>query len=164
MTNVTAAKFAPIVSRNAVDEATHDALRMFVGRGRAYSTKELQRASGVPKRMIECAVAPVDSVEFRPLAREHFWSLALALGAPFLNHVTTVLANVGTFNLPNDELPAPGAVAADSAQDNAEIAEAARDGRFCANDHRKLWVVGQDMIERGMAFIGLGKQRRKVAA
>lgn len=164
MNNVTSAKFAPIVSRNAVDEAHHDALRLFVGRGKPYSVKELARASGVPARMIESGVAPADGGDFRPLARDHFWSIALTLGAPFLNHITTVLANVGAFNLPNDELPQPCELVADSAEDHAEIAEAGRDGQFGANDHGKLWVVGQGFIQRGMQLVGLGKSGRRKAA
>lgn len=156
MQNVTSVNFSPIVPRSASDEATHDALHMLVGRGKPYSVKELQNASGVKDRCIEAAMAPVGGEHFRRLAPENFWSIAQALGAPFLNHITTVLANVGAFNLPNDELPQPGEFAAESAEDHAQIAVAAADGKFGANDHGKLWLVGQECIQRGMQLVGLG--------
>lgn len=164
MSNVTSAKFSPVVSRAAVDETIHDALRQFVGRGKPYSVKELQRDSGVPARMIESAVAPVGSTDFRPLAREYFWSIAQALGAPFLNQVANTLANVGVFNLPNAELPQAGAVVAESAEDHAAIAMAASDGKFSAKDHPRLWLVGQEFIQRGMQLVGLGKPHGKAKA
>lgn len=160
MTNIHKAEFSTIVSRTSVDEAIHDALHKCVGHGRKVSVKQLQRDSGVNARMIGAAMAAVEDVEFRRLARENFWSIARVLGAGFLNELLPQLAHQGAFDLPDEALPHPGAVAADSAEDHAVIAVAAADGRFCANDHRKLWLVGKDYIERGMQLVGLGKHRR----
>jgi hypothetical protein len=162
MQNVTAVNFSPIVSRIAVDAAIHDALRQFVGRGKRYSVKVLANKSGVKDRCIEAAVAPVDGEDFRPLSRENLWSIMAVLGADFANHIMH-LANLGAFDLPDEPLPRPAELVAESAQDHAQIAVAAADGKFCANDHGKLWSVGHDFIERGMQLVGLGKARRAAA-
>lgn len=161
MASVASADFEPIVSRNAVDEAVRDALRLFVGRGRRYTAKQLARGTGVPARMIESAVAPLDSTEFRPLARDHFWSILLFLRGQFANELLPRLAHIGAFDLPDEELPAPGDLVAESAEGHAKIAVAAADGEFCERDRPKLWLVGQDYIERGMQLVGLGKSVRK---
>lgn len=162
MSNVHKVNFQPIVSRSCVDETIGVALHTFVGRGRPYSVKQLSNVSGVKDRCIEAAMAPVDSVEHRALNRENLFSITKVLGADFANRIWP-LAGIGAFNLPQQELPHPGEVAAESAEDHAEIARAAADGKFCAADHRKLWAVGQGFIQRGMQLVGLGKERAKAA-
>lgn len=162
MHNVTSAEFSSIVSRATVDEAIYTALHAFVGHRRPYSVKQLQKESGVKARMIESAMAPIDSVEHRRLNHENLFSITKVLGADFANRIWP-LAGIGAFNLPSQELPHPGEVAAESAEDHAEIARAAADGTFCQADRRKLWAVGQGFIQRGMQLVGLGKHRRAAA-
>lgn len=164
MAVVASADFEPIVSRSAVDDATHDALRIFVGRGRRYSVKQLARGTGVPQRMIEAAIAPVGDTEFRPLSRDHFWSIMRFLRAPFANEVMAKLAHMGAFDLPDDELPAPGEIVAESAEDHAALARAASDGEFCELDHANLRVVGEEHIERGMQLVSISRRGRRARA
>lgn len=136
-----------LVSRSAARSAVRDALRLYVGRGRRYSVKQLSNGTGVPDRLIECAIADIDSADYRPLAYECLLSISLFLGSAFTAEWLK-LARQGAFDLPDEDLP-PGAIAAESAEDTAIIARAAIDGEF--QDHEKpgLHVVGQRMIERG---------------
>jgi hypothetical protein len=160
----------PNVSRNEIDEAIHDAIRLFVGRGRRYSVKQLARGSGVPARMIESIMAPLDNSEFRPLARDHFWSIAAFLRAPFMNELLPKLAHMGAFDLPDEELPAPGELVSEIANDTAEVAHLARGGQYDPDDHRSWRNVGERSVERGMQMIANARQwikahtpRRKAA-
>jgi hypothetical protein len=161
MSNVRTVQFRPVVSRNAVDDAIGKALCRFVGRGRPYSVKQLSNLTGVKDRCIEAAKYPEGS-DYRPLSRENLFSIMAVLGADFATQVLAV-AHLGAFDLPKEAAPHPGELCAESAEDHAVIAGAAADGRFCANDHGKLWSVGHDFIERGMQLVGLGKARRAAA-
>jgi hypothetical protein len=72
-----------LVSRNSIRETLRNALKLYVGRGRRYSVKELSNATGVADRMIECAMCEPDDPDFRPLTLENLASLCKFLGAPF---------------------------------------------------------------------------------
>jgi hypothetical protein len=163
MNNVRKVQFRPVVSRSMLDCAVSEALCKFVGRGKRFtSVKHLSRASGVNVRMLEAAKNP-DSTDYRPLNRENLFSVMLVAGADFTNELLPQLAHQGAFDLPPQVLPSPGELCAESAEDHLVIAVAAKDGRFCAQDHGKLWRVGQDFIERGMQLVGMGKRRRVAA-
>lgn len=118
-----------------------------MGRGRRYTVKQLSNGTGVPDRLIECAVVDPDSPDFRPLALECLLSISRFLGAKFTTEWLR-LADQGAFDLPEGSVP-PGAIAADSAEDTAVIARAAADGEFGEHEKPDLHVVGQRMIERG---------------
>jgi hypothetical protein len=77
-----------LVSRNSVRETLRAALRLYVGRGRRYSVKELSNGSGVPDRMIESALCEPDDPDYRPLTLENLASLTSFLGAPFASAFT----------------------------------------------------------------------------
>lgn len=47
------ADIALLVSRNAANTAWRDAIRLFVGRGRRYSCKQVELSTGIRCRMIE---------------------------------------------------------------------------------------------------------------
>lgn len=146
------ADFEPLISRNALDEQVHDALRLFVGRGRRYSVKQLAKGAGIPERMIESAIAPLDSTEFRPLARENLWSVIAFLRAPFTNELLA-LVQQGAFDLPEGDLPPAARMAADCANDTAHVAEIAADQTLTHEDRQTLKLVGQRSVERGMHMI-----------
>lgn len=115
-----AANFGTIVSRNSAREKVRDALRLYVGRGRRYSVKELSNGTGVPDRKIECAMCDVDSTDYRPLQHEELLSIAKFLGAPFAS-VYLELCGLGAFELADGQIPLPKVLAsADQPEDTAE--------------------------------------------
>jgi hypothetical protein len=144
-----------LVSRNEVSANVARALSLFVGRGRRYSVKQLSNATGVPDRLIECAKCDPASEDHRPLHPEHLLSLSRFLGAAFTSE-WMVLACQGAFDLPDCEIPTPGTLAADDAQDTAEIVRRAADGEFCPDDHKALKAVGHREIQRGMKLVAMG--------
>jgi hypothetical protein len=111
-----------LVSRNAVREKVRDALKLYVGRGRRYSVKELSNGSGVPDRMIESAMCEPDDPEYRPLTLENLSSIAKFLGAPFAS-VYLELSGLGAFELMDGQPPLPRVLA------HAEMPESPADER-----------------------------------
>lgn len=143
-----------LVSRAAAREAFAQALCMFVGRGRKYSVKQLSNATGVPDRRIEDAKVSPEEPHYRPVDLEHVLSITRFLGPEFTSEWLRI-ADQGAFWLPDaGDLP-PGELAAESAEDNAEIARRAADGKFCRDDKKVLRPVGIRMMARG-AQIALG--------
>jgi len=148
------ANIAPVVSRTAARTAIGDALRLYVGRGRRYSVKQLSNATGVPDRAIECAMCDPEGTDYRSLPIEYLLSIAGFLGSDFANEWMR-LARLGAFDLPDEDVPPPGMLAAEHARDNAEIVVRAADGEFDDEDCRALRVVGEREIARGMRLVGL---------
>jgi hypothetical protein len=108
-----------LVSRNSVRETLRAALRLYVGRGRRYSVKELSNGSGVPDRMIESALCEPDDPDYRPLTLENLASLTSFLGAPFASAFLE-LAGLGAFEL-SGQPPLPNVLAsADASEDVSE--------------------------------------------
>jgi hypothetical protein len=95
-----------LVSRSSVRERIKDALRLYVGRGRRYSVKELSNGTGVPDRMIESAMCAVDDPDYRPLTLENLLSIAKFLGPTFAS-VYLELAGLGAFELMEGQPPLP---------------------------------------------------------
>lgn len=95
-----------LVSRNSVRERMRGALRLYVGRGRRYSVKELSNGTGVADRLIESAMCEVDSPDFRPLSQEALASIAKFLGAQFASHYLE-LSGLGAFELMDGQIPLP---------------------------------------------------------
>jgi hypothetical protein len=113
------AGIAPLVSRNLVRERLGDALRLYVGRGRRYSVKELSNATGVPDRCIEAAKCDPDDPDYRPLTLENLASLCRFLGAPFASAFLE-MSGLGAFEL-SDQPPLPHVLSkADDAEDASE--------------------------------------------
>lgn len=116
------ANFQLLVSRNAAREKVRDALRLFVGRGRRYSVKELCNGTGVADRMIESALCDPDSPDYRQLKTEEMLSIAKFLGAPFASAYLE-LAGLGAFELMDGQIPLPKVLAT---AEQAESADAER--------------------------------------
>jgi hypothetical protein len=108
---------ALIVSRNAAREKLRDALRLYVGRGRRYSVKELSNGTGVPDRMIESAMCQVDDPDYRPLTLENLLSIAYFLGAQFASAFLEP-AGLGAFELMDGQIPLPKVLATADAPDD----------------------------------------------
>ncbi len=94
MADNSSANFPPLVSREQAENAFGDALRLFVGRGRRYSVKQLANATGVKDRAIECAMCPSGSVDFRPLHMGAQYSIQKFLGAVFTSEVIAIIDQV----------------------------------------------------------------------
>lgn len=146
-----------LVSRNAHAEKVRRALRLYVGRGRHYSVKELSNGTGVPDRCIESAMCDPESTDWRQLRPEQLASIAKFLGAPFAS-VYLELSGLGAFELFEGQPPLPGVLAAADAADTAEIALRAADGEFDAEDRRALKEVGHREIQRGMTLVSLSEK------
>jgi hypothetical protein len=109
----------PLVSRNAIRERVRDAMRLYVGRGRRYSVKELSSGAGVPTRAIEAAMCFVNDENYRPLALENLASICSFLGAPFASAFLDP-CGLGAFEL-SGQPPLPKVLAtADAGEDVAE--------------------------------------------
>jgi hypothetical protein len=104
-TSADAAGIEILVSRNLARERTRSALRLFVGRGRRYTVKELSNGTGVPDRMIEAAMCAVDDTDYRPLTLENLMSIGTFLGAPFVSAFLEP-CGLGAFEL-SDQQPLP---------------------------------------------------------
>jgi hypothetical protein len=114
-----AADIAPLISRNSIRETLRDALRLYVGRGRRYSVKELSNATGVADRMIECAMCEPDDPDFRPLALENLASLCKFLGTPFASAFLAP-CELGAFEL-SGQPPLPKVLC--QVEPNVDVAE-----------------------------------------
>lgn len=141
-----------LISRSAARSSVRDALRLYVGRGRRYSVKQLSNGTGVPDRLIESATCDPDSGDYRALCLEHLLSIAKFLGAVFTSEIIG-LAGQGAFDLPEVDLPRPGEIAVDSSQCAAKTVEAAADGVIDLGERRDLKTVGQRDIARGMVLV-----------
>lgn len=157
MTPSQSADFPLLVSRERAGNTIGDALRLFVGRGRRYSVKQLSNATGVKDRVIECAMCKADTADYRPLPPEALLSLMSFLGATFTSEWAG-LAQQAAFDLPDDGDPNPGDVACDTADDAAKVTRAAMDGDFGDNERPDLRVVGVRMMSRGAQLAALGRR------
>ena len=146
------AGIAPNVSRTKLYEAFGTALRLFIGRGKRHSYKDVERGAGVSARMIEAYRYDLDHEEWREPKIEHIFSIAGFIGPDFTNEILPLIGQ-GAFWLPEDDLP-PGDLAADMADDNAEVTRRAKDGSF-KGDEKALKVVGRRMMERGAVLVAL---------
>lgn len=157
MSEKNTANFPQLVSREQSGNAIGKALRLYVGRGRQYSVKQLSNGTGIKDRVIECAMCAPDTVDYRPLPNDALLSIALFLGADFTNE-WLCLAQQGAFLLADGD-PDPGELAADNSDDNATIVRAAIDGEFCPDERRDLKQVGSRMVSRGATLVALSARR-----
>lgn len=157
MTSSHSADFEPLISRELAASTIDAALRLFVGRGRRHSVRQLSVGTGVKERIIESAMAR--GAEYRPLSPEAWLSISLFLGADFMNEILRV-ARMGAYDLPDDRDPDLSRVAAESVEDAATISRMAADG-FQRGNAASLAAVGTHKIERGMQLVAFA---RKAAA
>lgn len=146
-----------LVSREQVGNAISSALRLFVGRGRRYSVKQLSNATGVKDRVIECAMCRADSLDYRPLSLEALASVGRFLGAEFTNEWMPLMMQ-GAFDL-TDEEPDPGALAADTSEDSAKLVRNAVDGTFDNDCPREMKGIGTRMVSRGAQIVAMTGRR-----
>ncbi|AJA07429.1 hypothetical protein SKP52_02470 [Sphingopyxis fribergensis] len=158
MPDNTSATFVPLVSREQAWNKFAAAIRLYAGRGRRYSFKQLANGAGVKDRVIECALHDPSNVDFRPMPFEAQMSIARFLGAEFTNEWFH-LAGQGAFDLPDEDAPTPGELAADIATEGAEVVRMAADGVFCGEDRKRLRAIGSEKIERGQMLVGLTERR-----
>jgi len=145
----------PNVSRTKLYEAFGNALRLYIGRGKRHSYKDVERGAGVSARMIEAYRHDLDHEEWREPKIEHIFSIAGFIGPDFTNEILPLIGQ-GAFYLPEDDMP-PGDFAADLADDNAEVTRRAKDGSF-KGDEQALKVVGRRMMSRGAALVALDRR------
>lgn len=96
------ANFPLLVSREQGENGFGDALRLFVGRGRRYSVKQLSNATGVKDRAIECAMCLSGHVDFRPLNMGQILSICKFLGPLFTSEWLAPAEQQATFLTPAD--------------------------------------------------------------
>src|SRR4051812_14809303 len=89
-----------LISRSAANETFRDALRLFVGRGKRFSVKQVSNATGIKDRMLESFMAVVDSTDFRKPDLEEVLTLAQFLGPRFTSELL-VPTEQGAFWLPS---------------------------------------------------------------
>lgn len=147
MTFQSSANNNALISRSTAREAFGKALRLYVGRGKRYSVKQLSNGTGIPDRIIECAIADPWGGDYRDPRLDAVLSLSAFLGPDFTTEWLS-LAGQGAFELPDDEETPPGIVAADQSDDTAAITRCAADGCF-GNDAATLRPVGLRLIARG---------------
>lgn len=157
--SIQSAGIEPIVSRASHFEAVRKSLDVFVGRGKRYSYKAVERGSGVPARMIEAYRYPLDHEEWRAIKPEELASLFAFFGPEFTTEYLSAVVEQGAYWLPTGDEPDPARMAADSAEDAAVVTRAAADRRFDDNERQQLKVVGQRKIERGHQLVALGGRR-----
>jgi transcriptional regulator with XRE-family HTH domain len=152
VSNGNSANISLLVSRSEARQVFRDALRLYVGRGRRFSVKQLSNATGVPDRVIECMISNVESGDYRAPQIEHLLSISKFLREEF---ATEWLAPAGlaAFDLPDMDLPPPGELVAECANDTAEVAGRAADGEFCHDDRRALLSIGHRSVKRGVEII-----------
>jgi hypothetical protein len=108
----------PLVSREEIRERIRKALNLFVGRGRRFSVEELSTGSGVQKRAIQAALAPINDENYRPLTLENLASVAKFLKAPFAS-VYLELSELGAFEL-SGQPPLPHVLASADQSETTE--------------------------------------------
>ena len=146
------AAIEPLVRRNQHFFAVGKALRLLVGRGRRYTYKDVQRGAGVPERMLRAFKEDPGHEEFRPIAPEQFASLVVFLGADFTSeYLEGISAGQGAYDLPDEDVPPPGVIAADAAEDSATLSRMAVDGGYSGKPELK--VMGSRMVSRGAGLV-----------
>lgn len=154
MTFMCSADLSPRISRNVAGNAINAALRKFVGRGKPYTVRELAEKAKLKDRVIECAMCHPEDPEYRRLTPEALFSIIDVLGAPFTTEMLKVTRQA-TYST-DLEIAEPGEIVADCAADTAEVARAAKDGRFNVRERRAMAEVGQRHIDRGMVLVAMG--------
>lgn len=133
------ADFSTLVSRNAAREKFTKALRLYVGRGRFYSVKQLSNGTGIPDRLIEAAMASPDSEEYREPNLDAILSLSAFLGPEFTSEWLAP-AGQGAFDVPEGDEPTDR-IAVDAVQDAASLVG--------SPDTAELRSIGTRMMVRG---------------
>ena len=141
-----------LVSRSAAGLALSQSLRLFVGRGRRYSYKQIRRGTGIPERMLECYLQEPDHPDWRPIKPEELASLFYFLRADFATDYLERIAGLCAYEKPEPDAMPPGDIAADIAEDAAQITRAAADNDFGPN----VRSIGTRLMSRGAQLRHMG--------
>lgn len=145
---------SPIVSRAAAGLALSQSLRLFVGRGRRYSYKQVQRGAGISARMLECYRQEPDHEDWRPIKPEELASLYLFLGSDFTTDYLERVARQGAYELPEPDDLSHAEIAADLSEGTAQVMRAAADNDFGEN----VRSIGTKLMCRGAQLRHLGSR------
>ncbi len=156
----TSANMPLLISRSAANEAFRDALRLFVGRGRQYSVKQLSKGTGISDRMIESFMAQVGSTDYRKPDIEELMTLQLFLGPDFTTEMQTP-THQGAYWLPEADPTPPGEMAADLTEGAGAVARAVAGGDFSPEARHQLRPVGRRLMSVGAS---LAMPARRMAA
>ena len=135
----------PIVPRTKLDLAVHDMLRLFVGRGKRWSVVDLEAASGVAARAIECARCEPGDPEHRPLDREQLFSVMSALGSIAQSVILSRLMGTAAHDVEPIELD-PARLLTLLSEGGTEFIKRGIDGVFDNPDRGALRPFADDMI------------------
>lgn len=143
-----------LVSRSAAGLALAQSLRLFVGRGRRYSYKEVQRGTGIPARMIQSYLQEPGHEDWRRIQPEELASLYLFLGPEFTTDYLERVAKQGAYWMPEGD-GVTHDIAADVSDSAAQVVRAAT-----ANDSgpNNLRAVGTSLMCRGAQLRYLGNR------
>lgn len=124
----TSEEFEPLVSYNTVCERQRHALRLFVGRGKRFSAKDMGAGAGVSEKRIHAATRPVTADDYRLLRHEELASIAKFLtgegvGATFVSAMIEP-CGLGAFELMDGQPPLPHVLA--SAETKFDVEEERR--------------------------------------
>lgn len=151
------ADMSPLVSREQAGNEIGKALRLYVGRGRRYSVKQLSNATGVKDRVIECAITDPASVDYRPLSLEALLSITKFLGADFTCEWLG-LADQGAFDLPDEETPPAMRMAIDSTTDSTKLLHIAADDLIDRDESTEAAAIGRRKISQGMTLVAAARK------
>lgn len=153
-----------LIPRTAAHHVFRDALRMFVGRGKRYSVKQVSIGTGIAERMIESFMAQVDGGDFRKPDLEEVLTISSFIGPDFTTEMLAPCGQ-GAFWLPDAEGPGPGELAAETAEDSATVVRAALDSKFERHEAPDLRVAGKRMVTNGAHLVAVSDRLlRGVAA
>lgn len=149
------------ITREQAENDFRKALKLFAGRGRRYSVKQVATGSCVPERTLECFLGYSHGhPDYRPLHWGHQLSLIGFLGAEFTAELIGTVGQ-GAFDLPEEDGPPPMRAAIENASDNANLLNMAADG---IQDHERRAVgdIGRRAIMHGQRLVAVAAG--KVAA
>lgn len=152
------ANLQPLVSRERAGNVIGNAMRLYIGRGRRYTVKQVQAATGVKERIIECAMTDASTLDYRPLPPEALLSVMAFLGTDFTSEIIGIIGQ-GAFDLPEESDPDPIKMMVGATDDTAQLVRRAADGEFCDDDKQALKVVGLNKIRRGQQLVAMAARR-----
>ena len=147
-TNPETAEIGMTVSRSAADERFSRSLHIFVGRGKKHPVNEVAKGTGISASVIYGWLAGPTSQDWRKLHPAHLLTMAGYLGPEFTAELLQPVGQ-GAFWLPDADDMSPGDLAADLAEDAADVTRRAADGEFCHVDRKALGPRGRRLMVVG---------------
>ena len=151
------ASIEPLVLRSTHYRAISAGLKLLIGRGKRHSFKDVQRGAGIHERMLVAFRHDPDHEDWRKPDPEDFASLVSFLGADFTSkYLEAIGAGQSAYDLPEDDAPPPGEIAADNADDAARLTRMGQEGRYIPNNPA-LRDIGARMMSRGAGLVKLAR-------